>query len=362
MNYLTLKAQKLTPYVAGIQPREPGWIKLNTNENPYPPSPKVVKFLASADISKLRLYPDMDSTILRQAIASRCNVNPENVFCGNGSDEVLALAYQAFFSGKINILTPDISYGFYPVWGNMYDVNKTYIPLEEDFSINLSRYKGGNGVILANPNAPTGNALTLCEVEQIVQNNPNGAVIIDEAYIDFAGVDSAVPLTHKYENLLVIQTFSKSYSLAGLRVGFAVGSKALMDGLQLMKDAFNPYPLGWLEQQIATITFTDAEYWHKTRKKIMQTRDKTIAELRNMGYAVQDSHTNFIFMRVDERADCHSSHDGSKTPAAQQLYDYLLTNKILARYWQKPRISGFLRVSVGTDAEMEAFLQCVKQF
>ena len=349
MNYLTEKALRLTPYVSGIQPNEPGWIKLNTNENPYPPSPKVAEVLSAADINALRLYPDSDSTMLCKAIAERYNVKPENIFCGNGSDEVLALAYQAFFSGKCDIFTPDISYGFYPVWAQMYDVATKVLPLCDDLSIDVSQYKNGNGVILANPNAPTGLALTLDHIELIVKNNPNGVVIIDEAYIDFAGaeVKSAVPLISKYENLLVVQTFSKSYSLAGLRVGFAVGSKVLIDGLQRLKNTFNSYPLGALEQKAATAAICDIEHWEKTRQATIKTRDNTIAELRAMGYNVPSSHTNFIFIRTNR---------------AGELYEYLLANKILARYWNKPKLCDYLRVSIGTDKEMEAFIGCVKRF
>ena len=349
MNYLTEKAQQLTPYVAGIQPREPGWIKLNTNENPYPPSPKVMEALAATDHTSLRLYPDGSSGKLCAAIANRYNVPEDNVFCGNGSDEVLALAYQAFFSGKTDILTPDISYGFYPVWAQMYDAGSKIIPLEDDCSVDISKYKNGNGVIIANPNAPTGLVLTLSEVEQLAKNNTAGVVLIDEAYIDFSSEESAVQLTQKYENLLVVQTFSKSYSLAGLRVGFAVGSKILIDGLQRVKDAFNSYPLGLLEQRAAAAAIGDEEYWNKTRRDVIAIRDKAILELRGMGYDVLDSHTNFIFM---------------KPPGGQagKLYEHLLGNKILARYWNKPRLSEYLRVSVGTNAEMEAFIKCVKQF
>jgi len=349
MNFLTKKAQKLTPYVAGIQPREPGWIKLNTNENPYPPSSKVVEALATTDPATLRLYPDGSSGKLCTAIASRYNVLEDNVFCGNGSDEVLALAYQAFFSGKTDVLTPDISYGFYPVWAQMYDTGSKIIPLEDDCSVDITKYINGNGVIIANPNAPTGLALAINEVEQLAKNNPAGVVLIDEAYIDFSSEESAVPLTQKYENLLVVQTFSKSYSLAGLRVGFAVGSKILVEGLGRVKDAFNSYPLGLLEQRAAAAAISDVEYWDKTRRDVIAIRDKTILELRGMGYNVLDSHTNFIFMKPP----------GGR---AGKLYEYLLENKILARYWNKPRLSEYLRVSVGTNAEMEAFIKCAKQF
>ena len=350
MKYLTEKVRKITPYTAGIQPNEPGWIKLNTNENPYPPSPKVAEALKRTDISSLRLYSDFNEKNLSQAIAKHLNVSAESIFCGNGSDEVLAHAYQAFFSGLDNVLVPDISYVFYPVWAQLFDVNKRIIPLDDHFSVNICDYKNGNGVIVANPNAPTGKALSLCEVEQLVQNNPNGVVIIDEAYIDFAGVETAVPLVAKYENLLVVRTFSKSHSLAGLRVGYAVGGELLIDGLNRVKSSFHPYALGQIEQEVAAAAIGDDGYWNETRQKIIATRDRTIAGLREMGYRVRDSHTNFLFMKAKTEDD------------ARRLYEHLLENKILIRYWQKPRISEYLRVSIGTDTEMEAFLQCVKQF
>jgi histidinol-phosphate aminotransferase len=335
------------PYVAGLQPQEAGWVKLNTNENPYPPSPKVIETLANANMEVLKLYPDGNSGELREAAAGNLAVGAENIFCGNGSDEVLALAFQAFFSGKENVLTPDISYGFYPVWSTMYDVSAKILPLDGNFTINADDYRNGNGVIIANPNAPTSVALTYAEIEDITRNNKNGVVIVDEAYIDFAQVQSVVPLTSKYENLLVVRTFSKSYSLAGLRVGFAVGNKTLIDGLQKVKSAFNSYPLGILEQRGAKAAILDAEHWDKTRNRVKATRDKTAQELRKLGYNALDSHTNFLFVNAAN---------------AKALYEHLFKNKVLVRYWDKPRINEFLRVSIGTDADMEAFIQCVKRF
>ncbi|MCL2009541.1 MAG: histidinol-phosphate transaminase [Synergistaceae bacterium] len=349
MNYLSERARELSPYVAGIQPREEGWIKLNTNENPYPPSPEVAEAIKNFDAAKLRLYPDGDCHELREAVAENLGTGAENVFAGNGSDEVLGLAFQAFFSDKKNVLMPDISYGFYPVWSAMYGVEAKTVPLSGDYTIDAGGYKGANGVIIANPNAPTGVAIGLDEIEEIVKNNPNGVVVIDEAYIDFAGgekTESAVALSDKYDNLLVTRTFSKSYSLAGLRVGFAVGSKELIDGLQRVKNAFNSYPLGMLEQTAAKAAVRDADYWDETRRRIIGTRGRTTAKLRALGYNVLDSQANFLFMEA---------------PDAKGLYEYLYENKILVRYWDKPGISGFLRVTVGTEAEMEAFLQCIEK-
>ena len=370
---LSEKARQLTPYVAGLQPQEPGWVKLNTNENPYPPSPKVFEAIKNADIARLRLYPDGDSTALCEAIAADLGVGAENVFCGNSSDEVLALAYQAFFSGKDNVLAPDVSYGFYPVWGKMYDVGLAQRPLREDFTLDVDEYKDANGVVIANPNAPTSLALGLFDVEKLVRQNPDGVVLVDEAYIDFADVESAVLLVHggahckgggamrasrptcgassfsqqTHDNLLVVRTFSKSHSLAGLRAGYAVGSAPLIDALRRVRDAFNSYPLDMLAQLAAAAAVGDRAYLHETTAKVVATRDKTIRRLREMGFNVLSSQTNFILMAA---------------PDAQGLYDHLFRNKILARYWNTPRLKGYLRVSVGTNTDMEAFLQCVQEF
>lgn len=349
MDYFSEKARQITPYVAGVQPSEAGWVKLNANENPYPPSQKVTDAISNFCTNELCKYPNSGCDSLRQAIATVLDVDAKNVFCGNGSDEVLALAYQAFFSGKDNIQTPDISYTFYPVWAQMYDVIAKNVPVAQDFSINPEDYINANGVILANPNAPTAQVLELDAIEQIVKNNPNGVVIIDEAYIDFTSAQSAIPLTKKYENLLVVRTFSKSYSLAGLRVGFAVGSDVLMDGLNRLKNAFNPYPLGALEQVAATAAILDTEYLAKVTSKIMATRDNIINQLRDVKHLnlVPDSHTNFFLM---------------KTGNAQDLFAHITKHKFLIRYWQKPRISEYLRVSVGTDEDMRRFVECVKAY
>ncbi|MCL1809759.1 MAG: histidinol-phosphate transaminase [Clostridiales bacterium] len=342
MNYLTEKAKKLTPYTAGMQPREQGWVKLNTNENPYPPSPRVAEVLQAANAEKLRLYPDTSSAALREAIAAKLNVKPENIFCGNGSDEVLALAFQAFLSGKGNVLTPDISYGFYPVWGEMYGVGLKLMPLGDSFNVNPNDYENSNGVVLANPNAPTGHALPLSRIEKIIQNNANGVVIVDEAYVDFADCGSAASIATKYGNLLVVRTFSKSYSLAGLRVGYAVGSEELICGLDRVKNAFNSYPVNMFSQLCATAAVNDEEYFNGRCKAIIETRRWVENELR-----CTSSQANFIFWKVDN---------------GKAMFDFLLKNKILVRHWDKPRISNYLRVTIGTPAEMEVFVQCAKKF
>ena len=345
--FLSARAQKLTPYVAGLQPQEPGWIKLNTNENPYPPSPKVTQALQNFNLSRLRLYPPSDGGMLRQTIAENEGVDISQVFCGNGSDEVLALAFQAFFAGKTRVLTPDISYGFYPVWGEIFDVGLQIIPVREDLAINPADYTDGNGVVIANPNAPTSLALSLDEISAIARQNPNGLVLIDEAYIDFSTVNSAATLLDEFENLLIVRTFSKSHSLAGLRIGYAIANPMIIEGLMRVKDAFNSYPLDFLAQTAASAAICDRDYLDETRGKTIATRNTTSTNLHALGYHVLPSHTNFLLIQ---------------TPRAGELYQHLLNHKILARYWDKPRLNEYLRVSIGTDAEMEAFIACVKAF
>jgi len=345
--YLSKKAAELTPYVAGIQPQESGWVKLNTNENPYPPTVSVVKVLAKADLARLRLYPDSDSEALCNTLADYWDVPASNIFVGNGSDEVLAFAFGAFYDNKDDVIMPDISYGFYPVWSELFNVGVDIRPLADDFTININEYQNASGVVIANPNAPTGIVLTLEEIEQIIQQNPQGVVLVDEAYLDFSTVESAITLTGKYDNLLVVRTFSKSHSLAGLRVGYAVGHENLIDGLQRMKHSFNSYPLDMLAQLCAAASIEDADYWDKTRLQIIETRNNTAKELESLGYYVLPSHTNFLLV---------------KSADTKGLYDHLLKHKVLVRYWNKPRICDFLRVTIGTEKEMEVFLKCVKQF
>ena len=347
IKFLSEKVAGLTPYVAGIQPKESGWVKLNTNENPYPPSPKIAEVLENADLARLRLYPNSDSESLCKTLADYWDVPPSNVFVGNGSDEVLAFAFGAFFDSKDGVMMPDISYGFYPVWAELFNVGVDICPIADDFTINPGDYKNANGVVIANPNAPTSIVLRLEEIEQIVKQNPQCVVLVDEAYMDFSTEESAIVLTGKYDNLLVVRTFSKSHSLAGLRVGYAVGNENLIDGLQRMKHSFNSYPLDMLAQLCAEASIKDVDYWDETRRQIVETRDKTAKELEALGYQVLPSQTNFLLI---------------KAPDAKGLYDYLLKHKVLARYWDKPRICDFLRVTIGTEKEMEEFLKCIKQF
>jgi histidinol-phosphate aminotransferase len=342
---ISQKIKKLRPYVAGIQPKGDGWIKLNTNENPHPPSPLVAQAIKNFDFARLRLYPDSHSNTLREAISQKFNLDTTCCFVGNGSDEVLAIAFQAFFSQKTNILTPDISYNFYGVWAQMYDIGLNQIRLKQDFTIDISQYRNGNGVILANPNAPTSIAITKLEVEEIVKNNPKGVVIIDEAYVDF-GAQTAICLTKKYNNLLVVRTFSKSYSCAGLRVGFAVGNSRLINAMNTVKDSFNSYPLDMLAQIGAKSALQDEKYFYENLRRIIATRDKTAEALKRLKINVLNSSANFLFIEFEN---------------AKEVYEKLLKSKILTRYWDSPRINKFLRVTIGDKQEMEAFIQCVKQ-
>ena len=345
--YLSKKVAELTPYVAGIQPQESGWVKLNTNENPYPPSPRVAEVLKNADLARLRLYPNSDSEALCRTLADYWGVPASNVFVGNGSDEVLAFAFGAFFDNKDGVMMPDISYGFYPVWAELFNVGVDIRPLADDFTIDPNDYRNTKGVVIANPNAPTGIVLTLNEIEQIVQQNSQAVVLVDEAYLDFSAVESAITLTAKYDNLLVVRTFSKSHSLAGLRVGYAVGHENLIDGLQRMKHSFNSYPLDMLAQLCAAASIKDTDYWNESRRQIIETREKTTLELEALGYHVLPSQTNFLLVQAAD---------------AKELYEYLLSHKVLVRYWNKPRICDFLRITIGTEKEMEEFLKCIKQF
>ena len=348
MNYYSKKVENLTPYVPGEQPKEDGYIKLNTNENPYPPTPKVVKAMQEYDFDKLRLYPDPECTVLRENIAKMYNLEKENIFIGNGSDEVLATAFQAFFMDKENVLMPEITYSFYPVYCNLYNIKNVEIPLKEDYTINIEDYMiKNNGIVIANPNAPTGLALSKNEIEKIVKNNKDSVVLIDEAYVDF-GAESCISLVKQYENLLIVRTFSKSYSLAGIRVGFAIGSSNLIDGMNRVKNSFNSYPVDRIAQIVATEAIKDSEYFNNTRNKIISTRERIKRELIDLGFNVLDSKTNFLFISNPKKN-------------AEEIFLKLRENKILVRYFKKEKIDNFLRVTIGTDEEMDKFIEILKK-
>jgi histidinol-phosphate aminotransferase len=343
----------LTPYVPGEQPKLANLVKLNTNENPYPPSPRVLEALRQAAAEDLRLYPDPNSDRLRQAIAEYHKVTAANVFVGNGSDEVLAHAFLALLKQAEPLLFPDISYSFYPVYCKLYGIDFETVPLREDFSIAVEDYlsqgpSGGiGGIIFPNPNAPTGRLLTLDAIERLVAGNPDSVVVVDEAYVDFGG-DSAIPLTARYPNLLVVQTLSKSRSLAGLRVGFAIGHPDLIEALDRVKNSFNSYPMDRLATAGAVASFADRDYFNRTCAAIVATRDELVKQLAQLGFEVLPSAANFIFMR-------HPAHD------AAQLALALREQGIIVRHFRQPRIEQFLRVTIGTDQQCQALLAALRQ-
>lgn len=336
-------ARRVAPYTPGEQPKDQRYIKLNTNENPYPPSPNVLQAIRKVTDGNLRLYPDPDSSALKAALAHNYGVASENLFVGNGSDEVLALAFMAFFAQERPILFPDITYSFYDVYCKLVGVDYQTIPLTELFELQVSDYRRMNGgIIFPNPNAPTGHVVSLAEIEQLLQFNPDSVVVIDEAYIDFGGT-TAVPLIHRYPNLLVAQTFSKSRSLAGLRVGYAIGHADLIEGLERIKNSFNSYPLDRLAVPAAIAAVADSTYFEAVCQKIMATRAWVESRLRDLGFELVPSAANFIFIK-HPRAN------------AQKLYLTLKQQGVLVRYFDKPRINNHLRITIGTDEEMTIFL------
>lgn len=342
------RIRSLTPYTPGEQPKGRKFIKLNTNENPYPPSPKALAAIQANTDASLRLYSDPDAADLRAAIAKTYSVKPEQVFVGNGSDEVLAFAFQAFYSEGAEIVFPDITYSFYPVYANMFGICYRTVPLKDDFTVPVDALCGGNdGVVIANPNAPTGMELPQSEIRRILEANPNVVVIVDEAYVDFGG-ESVLPLIEEYPNLLVVQTFSKSRALAGLRVGFAFGCENLIQALNCVKNSINSYTLDRLALAGAAASVADKEYFDVRCAKVMATRERTTEELRKQGFTVYPSKTNFIFV----------SHP---VVPAKELFAGLREKGILVRYFAQPRIDNCLRVSIGTDEEMNAFLTAMRE-
>ena len=342
------KIKSISPYVPGEQPKDKKYIKLNTNENPYPPSPNVINKIKSMNLDNMRLYPDPDVTLLKDRIASYYNLKRNQVFVGNGSDEILAFIFMTFFNKSDNIYYPDITYSFYPVYSDLFGLNEIAIPLNKYFEINIEDYFRLNGhIVITNPNAPTSIALTLKEVEKIIINNPNNLIIVDEAYVDF-GAESSVSLIDKYDNLLVVQTFSKSRSYAGMRLGYALGNKDIIEGLERLKFSFNSYTINRISIESAIESFDDDEYFQNCRNKIIETRRYTTSELLKLGFNVLDSKSNFLFI----------SHSNV---SAKILYQKLRDNGILVRYFDKPKIDNFLRVTIGTDEEMKEFIKCLKK-
>ena len=336
----------LVPYVPGEQPKMTRLVKLNTNENPYGPSPKALAAMREQISDDLRLYPDPNCDLLKQAVADYYGVQASQVFVGNGSDEVLAHAFQAFFQQGKPLLFPDISYSFYPVYCGLYGVEPKQIPLDEDFAINLDDYRQDNGgIIFPNPNAPTGRLLPLEAIEQLLERNTDSLVLVDEAYIEFGG-QSAIALVKQYPNLLVVQTLSKSRSLAGMRVGLAVGQPELIEALERIKNSFNSYPLDRVALAGAAASFADREYFEQTCSKVIASREAMVSELTALGFEVLPSAANFVFAR-------HPQQD------AGELAAKLREQGIIVRHFRQPRIEQFLRITVGTDEQNAELIEAL---
>jgi len=338
----------LQPYVPGEQPQDQQYIKLNTNENPYPPAPGVARCLAGFDAGDLRRYPDPQSGELVAALAAYHGLEADQVFVGNGSDEVLAHAFQALFKHDRPLLFADITYSFYPVYCALYGIDYRQVPLDDELRIDLDGYRGENGgIVIANPNAPSGIALGLAEIRQLLADNPESAVIVDEAYVDFAA-ETALPLIAEFDNLLVVRSFSKSRSLAGLRLGYALGQSPLIEGLQRVKNSFNSYPIDRLACRLGVASIADEDYFRDTVERVVATRERLGEALRGLGFRVFPSSANFIFAR-------------SPGGDAGKLYRELKSAGILVRYFDKPRIDDCLRITVGSDAECDALLDALQK-
>ncbi|QDX79954.1 histidinol-phosphate transaminase [Denitratisoma sp. DHT3] len=350
--YWSPTVHTLIPYVPGEQPKLPNLVKLNTNENPYGPSPKALQAMAAEVGDNLRLYPDPDSSALKQAIARHHGVAAEQVFVGNGSDEVLAHVFLGLLKHGRPVLFPDITYSFYPVYCGLYEIDYRAVPLAADFTIRVDDYLGreNGGIIFPNPNAPTGCLLPLTEIERLAAGNRGSMVVIDEAYIDFGGtpIPSAVALVERHPNLLVVQTLSKSRSLAGLRVGFAIGQRALIEGLERVKNSFNSYPLDRLACVGATAAMDDVEHFERTRRAVMTSRESLAQDLGGLGFVVLPSAANFLFAR-------HPDRD------AAQLAQTLRERGIIVRHFRQPRIDQYLRITVGTDAQCAALTTALRE-
>lgn len=341
--------RKVVPYVAGEQPNKPNMIKLNTNECPYPPAPGVKRLAADINCDALRLYPDSNTTPLVNALAEYYGVKKEQVFVGVGSDDVISMAFMTFFNSGRPILFPDVTYSFYDVWADLYRIPYKTCALDENWHIRPEDYKQPNGgIIFPNPNAPTGLYEELSVVEEIISANPDVIVMVDEAYIDFGGV-SALPLLEKYENLLIIQTFSKSRAMAGLRIGFCIGSEKLIKYLNDVKFSFNSYTMNMPSQILGVEAVRDDAYFKEITAKIQATRERVKKELTALGFTFPDSKANFIF----------ASH---KSIPAKEIYQALREQDIYVRFWEKARINNSLRISIGTDEQMDTMLAFLRQY
>lgn len=341
--------RKVEPYVPGEQPNKLNMIKLNTNENPYPPSPKLEKIKKDFQLNQLRLYPDPKSSILVEELARYYQLEPEQIFVGVGSDDVLAMAFMTFFNSEKPILFPDITYSFYDVWANLFHISFLRPKLDTEFRIQKEDYYRENGgIVIANPNAPTSLYEGLDTIEDILQHNRDVIVIIDEAYIDFGG-ESARELIEKYDNLLVVQTFSKSRSMAGMRIGYAMGNKELIQAMQNVKYSYNSYTMNQTALSFGVEVLKDNVYFKETLDKVINTRERVKRELKKLGFSFPDSKTNFIF----------ATHEKVK---AIDLYQALREQNIYVRYFNTERIDNYIRITIGTEKEMDVFLAFVKQY
>lgn len=340
--------RKIEPYVPGEQPKDKSLIKLNTNENPYPPSQLVRESIQKFNLADLRLYPNSEGAIIKKAVSTYYGISEQQVFVSNGSDEVLGFLFKAFFDETTTIAFPDITYSFYPVYSALFEIPFVKVPVKEDFSINFNDYPPGvKAIIFANPNAPTGLNISVDVIEKLLKDRPETLIVVDEAYVDFGG-GSCAPIISKYDNLLVVQTLSKSRALAGLRIGFAMGSEALIEGLVRVKDSFNSYPLDAIAQVAAEAAFRDKNYFDEMRGKIIKTREWTKARLESLGVKVTDSKANFLFASIPGIAG---------SIALTQLRK----EGILVRNFKDSKISDWLRITIGTDNDMKKVVQTIKK-
>ena len=340
MGSLSDNFRNIEPYVPGEQPQDKDRVKLNTNENPYPPSPDVLKAMSELDGNTLNLYPDPEAAELVGAIAKYHSVEYDNVFVGVGSDDVIAMCFMAFFNSGKPILFPDITYAFYDVWAELFKIKYEAIPLNDDFKIvKEDYYRGNGGIVFPNPNAPTGICMGLDEIKDIIEHNRDVIVIVDEAYIDFGG-ESAAGLINEYNNLVVTRTFSKSRSMAGMRIGYALAEKELIAQLKTIKNSYNSYTMSTAAIKLGAAAIADEEYFKETVQKIITTREKTAERLTNLGFTMTDSKSNFLF----------ASHNKIH---ASEIFEQLKQRRIFVRYFNKPRIDNYLRITIGTDEEMD---------
>lgn len=340
--------RKVTPYVPGEQPQEKNIIKLNTNENPYPPSPKVFDAHGKVDVSRFALYPELSAASLVKSLAKYHGISDKEVFVGVGSDDVLSLAFLTFFNSDRPILFPDITYSFYPVWAQVYRIPFERPALRDDLTIDKSDYMRENGgIVIANPNAPTSIEMEVSDIEEIIAANPGSVVIIDEAYVDFGG-QTVLPLIQKYDNLLVVRTYSKSRSMAGMRVGYAMGNVALIQAMNDVKESINSYTMNTESILLGIASLEDEEYFRENLEKLMQTRSRIKKSLEDLGFEVKDSRSNFLF----------AAH---KSVPAKEIFEALKMKGIYVRYFNQDRINNYLRITVGTDEQMDEFVAAVRE-